>query len=353
MTTAEGGYPRTMALPRERGPDLSLFAIATFQALFGLVVAYWLAPQLWLADATRNLAAAADMVAGRFGSDPVYLYSPLAAALTIPATLVPAAVAGAGWLVLRVGVVVACVRRATAGRTVAEQVIVLVAVLAFVPVVVDLMLGNVSILLAGAVALVAWAPDRGRNGILLGLALATVPKPALIPILIWMALYRRRALIAAIVTAGLLTAGAVAVLGLGVYQSWFETLRHPYYLGGSGAGNLSIGALVPDMIGIPLQVVSVIAALVALRRGETAGLVGAIAVGLLVAPYTMAYGAVFLLIVVGPIRRVVPASLMTIGAMAAPAISILFLPVLAGSVLALAAFPRSPGWPRLDLKEYP
>ncbi|HTC86236.1 MAG TPA: glycosyltransferase 87 family protein, partial [Candidatus Acidoferrum sp.] len=159
-----------MALPRSAGPDPLIVAVATFQVLFGVMVAYALAPQMWLADATRNLAAAADLVAGRFGADPVYLYSPLAAALTVPATAIPPAVAGGAWLLLRVGVVTAAVRHATAERTPTERVLILVGVLAFVPVLVDLMLGNVSILLAAAVAVVAWSPDRSRTGILLGLA---------------------------------------------------------------------------------------------------------------------------------------------------------------------------------------
>ena len=40
LTIAEGGYPRTMALPRGTGPAVSLVAIAAFQVLFGFVVAY-------------------------------------------------------------------------------------------------------------------------------------------------------------------------------------------------------------------------------------------------------------------------------------------------------------------------
>ena len=340
-----------MALPRSAGPDPLIFAVAAFQVLFGLVIASILASQLWLMDATRNLRAATDLLGGRFGTDPVYLYSPLAAALTVPATVVPAVLAGAAWLALRIGVVAAGVRRVTLGRPPLERVLILAGVLGFMPVVVDLMLGNVSILLAASVAVVAWSPDRGRSGVLLGLALATVPKPALIPILIWMVVYRRRSFVAAVATAGILTAVAVIVLGFGPYQAWFDALRHPLYLGGTGAGNLSLAGLLPDVLSIPLQVVSVVAALVALKRGETPGFVGAIAVGLLVAPYTMAYGAVFLLLAALPLRGIVRPLPAAIVAIAAPVLVVLFLPVLAGATLAAATVRRRADWPRLALED--
>lgn len=340
-----------MAVPRSGGPDPLIVAVAAFQVVFGAVVASALANQMWLADATRNLAAAADLVAGRFGSDPVYLYSPLAAALTVPATVILPAVAGGAWLLVRLGVVAAAVRRMTADRTPLERLLLFVGVVAFVPVLVDLMLGNVSILLAGAVAVVAWSPDRGRTGILLGLALATVPKPALIPILIWMAVYRRKALVASVVTAGVLTIAAVLVVGIAPYQAWFDALRHPFYLGGSGAGNLSLAGLLPDTLSVPLQVASVVVALVALRRGETQGFVAAIAVGLLVAPYTMAYGAVFLLLAAVPLLHVLRPLPAAIAAIAAPVLVVLFLPALAGGTLILAAVRRTADWPSLVLED--
>jgi hypothetical protein len=192
------------------------------------------------------------------------------------------------------------------------------------------------------VAFVAWAPDRARSGIPLGLALATVPKPALIPILVWMLVFRRRALAGSMATAAVLTLLGVATLGFDAYLAWADVLRQPDYLSSGQAGNLALGGLLPPIVALPLSVVAVAVGLFALRRGETPGLLAALAVGLLVAPYTMAYGAVFLLLAVRPLTAVVPVMILVLAAIVAPVLVIAFLPVLAAGLLAVAAgAPRS------------
>ena len=87
--------------------------------------------------------------------------------------------------------------------------------------------------------------------------------------------------------------------------------------------------------------------LVALRRGETPGFLAAIAVGLLVAPYTMAYGAVFLLLAVRPLTVVTPVVLLVIAAILAPGLVIVFLPPLAAVLLAVAVAVPPSRWPAL------
>ena len=63
----------------------ALIGLAGLSALVGGVAVVRAAQNVWAVDAERNLAAAAALLHGTFGSVPDYLYSPLAAALTVPA----------------------------------------------------------------------------------------------------------------------------------------------------------------------------------------------------------------------------------------------------------------------------
>ena len=326
---------------------LALVAVAAFQVILSAAVVRAIAPNAWLADATRGVEAAQALAAGTFGTDRGYLYSPLAAMLILATTWIPAGVAGGAWLVARLGVLIAGIGRETRGLPTADRLLIALAAAAFLPTVYDLMLGNVSILLVAAVALVAWSPDRLRTGLPLGLALATAPKPALIPILVWMLVFRRRALAGSLGTAGAVTLAAVAVLGVAPYAVWIDVLRHPLYLAGPQGGNFALTGFFPTLVAVALGALAVAAAIVALRRGETPGLLAAVAVGLLVAPYTLAYGAVFLLLAVRPLAGVLPAWLLLLSALAAPVLVIVFLPGLAGALLAVAVVVRPWRWPPL------
>jgi hypothetical protein len=326
---------------------LALVAVASFNVILSAAVVAIVAPNAWLADATRGLEAAQALAAGTFGTDRGYLYSPLAAMLVLAATWIPASLAGAAWLGARLGVLIAGIGRESRGLPTADRLLITIAATAFLPTVYDLMLGNISILLVAAVAVVAWSPDRLRTGLPLGLALASAPKPALIPILVWMLVFRRRALAGSLGTAGAVTLAAVAVLGIAPYAAWIDILRRPLYLAGPQGGNFALTGFFPTPVALALGALAVAVAIVALRRGETPGLLAAVAVGLLVAPYTLAYGAVLLLLAVRPLAGVLPAWLLLLGALAAPVLVIVFLPGLAGALLAVAVIVRPWRWPPL------
>jgi hypothetical protein len=326
---------------------LAIVAVATFQIVISAAVASVIAPHVWLMDAARGVDAAHALASGTFGIDRGYLYSPLAALLILATTWIPAGVAGGAWLVARFGVLLAGIGHETRGLAMADRALIAIAATAFLPTVHDLMLGNVSILLAGAVALVAWSPDRVRTGIPLGLALAIAPKPALIPILVWMLVFRRQALAGSLGTAVAATLGALAVVGTGPYLAWIEVLRNPQYLAGPQGGNFALTGFFPMPVAFGLGALAVAAGLLALRRGETPGLLAALAVGLLVAPYTLAYGAVFLLLAVRPLAGALPPWLVLLAAIAAPLLVIVFLPGLAGTLLAAAVLVRPWRWPPL------
>jgi hypothetical protein len=326
---------------------LALAAVATFQIVISAAVVSVIGSQVWLMDAARGVDAAHALARGAFGSDHGYLYSPLAAMLILAATWIPAGVAGGAWLAARSAVLLAGIRRETHGLATVDRVLMAIAATAFLPTVHDLALGNVSILLAGSVALVAWSPDRLVAGLPLGLALATAPKPALIPILLWMLVFRRRALAGSLGTAVATTLGALAVVGTRPYLAWIEVLRQPQYLAGPQGGNFALTGFFPMPVALGLSVLTIAGGIMALRRGETPGLLAAIAVGLLVAPYTLAYGAVFLLLAVRPLAGVLPAWLTLLAALAAPILVIEFLPGLAGALLATAIAVRPSRWPPL------
>ena len=67
----------------------------------------------------------------------------------------------------------------------------IVAGVLFLPAMSDLLLGNVTIVLT-ALALIAIRTDRIGAGVAFGVALAAVPKPLFIPLLLWMVAYRRQ-----------------------------------------------------------------------------------------------------------------------------------------------------------------
>ncbi len=274
-----------------------LLAVAMASAIVGVSVGIAIAPDAWTVDAQRNLAAARALVAGAFGSDHGYVYSPAAAALTVPWTWLPESVAIGLWLVVRAMVLGIGVLLATRGWPPLDRLLAGIAVVSFVPVLYDLMLGNVSILLAAAVALVAWRRDGWWSGILLGVALATIPKPQLAPVLLWMLVYRPRSLLSSAATAGAVTLVGLALLGSGPYAAWIGVLRSVDYLSSPMYGNLSLLAFVPGGLGLVIAAVACLATLAALARGSLPGLVACLALGMLVAPYTLAYAPVLLLVV--------------------------------------------------------
>ena len=99
----------------------------------------------------------------------------------------------------------------------------------------DLLLGNVSILIAAVVAVVAWSEDGYLPGLPMGLLLATIPKPALIPVLIWMIVFRRRAFLSAVGSAAILSAIALVGLGAPAYAALRGPIAIPSFGGAGGA----------------------------------------------------------------------------------------------------------------------
>ncbi len=303
---------------------LVLVLIAGITVAVAVMAAVQLAAAAWTVDIQRNLGASQDLLDGRFGRDRGYLYSPFGALALVPLTWLPPPLAVAAWLGGGVALIAAGVARTTGRLPMVDRALVAVTAVAFVPTLYDLMLGNVTVALLAGVALIAWRRDEARNGILLGVLLAAAPKPGLIPVLVWIALFRRRSMGGVLLGSSIATAVTVALFGLAPYVAWVDVLRAPDYLSSTMAGNLALSSL-PMPWELVCSLAAILAAAWAVRRGPWPALLAAICVGLLVAPYTLAYSGVLLLAIVPALAIASPLATMAIGTTA--------------SVLAIAAFP--------------
>ena len=321
----------------------ALVGLAVVSAIVGAFAVVRAAENVWAVDAERNLAAALALVNGSFGTVEDYLYSPLAAALAMPALAVPTDVAVFAWLVLELFVLVVGTAVATRGMEQPDRLLAGIVVICFLPILYDLELGNVTVLVAASIALIAWTPDRVATGIPLGLVLATAPKPQLIPVLIWLAVFHRRALAGAFGTAALATLAGLAFAGLAAYAAWLDALRAPRYLGGDEVINLALWWL-PPPVALVGSVASVGAFVLAVRRGYWPGLIAAICVGLLMAPYTLIYAAGVLLVGVPAAVRAAPRAVLGL-AVTAPVALVVAFPVWVGATLVLAVLVPADRWP--------
>lgn len=322
----------------------ALVGLAGLSAIVGAFAFVRAIPTVWGVDAQRNLDAASAALQGSFGTVPDYLYSPLSAALTVPALLVPPGVAIVAWLAFKLGLLLLGTAVATRGLEGPDRVLIGVSVVAFLPIMYDLEVGNVTVLVLAAIALVAWNRDRFLTGIPLGLLLAMAPKPQLVPVLLWMVLANRRALAGAVATAGSATLAGIAITGVPAYLNWVATLRAPAYLNSGGEIiNLAIWSQ-PQLVVVVGGLAAIVGFGLALYRGYWPGLVAAMCVGLLLAPYTLIYAAGMLLAAAPAAARAAPRALLLL-ALTAPAALVLVFPAWVAVLLCLAALIPAAAWP--------
>lgn len=328
-----------------------LAGLAVLSAVVGTFAAIRAVEKVWKADIIRNLDAARAFQEGSFGTVPDYLYSPLAAALTIPALALPTDVAVVAWLAIKIAILAVMVAYATRGLDRTDRILLGVAVIGFLPLVYDLEVGNVTVLVLASIALIAWTPDRFAAGIPLGLILATTPKPQLIPVLLWLALVHRRALAGALVTAGVATLVGLVVLGSAVYVTWVGILRAPAYLNAGEVLNLAVWAF-PGPIAVLAAAGAVALFVVALTRGYWPGFVASLCLGMLVAPYTLIYAAGVMPAAAPALARAAPRATLALTLIAPVALLVAF-PVWVGAVLALSALLPATAWPAAGVVSEP
>jgi glycosyl transferase family 87 len=317
----------------------ALAAVAVLSVVAGVAFVVVSAPFSWTADVHRNLTAARSLLDGTFGRVTDYFYSPLAAALTIPALAVPEAWAVGGWLALKIAILLAGTAWATRGLETVDRLLAAVAVVGFLPIVHDLELGNVTVIVVAAVALVAWRSDAATAGLLLGLVLATAPKPGLVPVLVWMLLQRPKALLGAGVTAVVGLLATWLAVGPAPFAAWWDALRSSPNL---VAGNFALSGLSP-VIAAASSVAVVGLTIVALRRGPVPGLIAAIACGLLVSPYTVLYAAGLFLVVAPAAALAAPRATLAL-ALLAPIGLVTLFPVWVAATIVVALVVDAGRW---------
>ena len=199
------------------------FGLATLAlAMPDVVTSFPTAP--YALDGHRHLVVASLVAAG---GDPYavagYFYPPLGALVALPFAEIGEDAGLWVWFALKVAIVLWCVADATraAGWIVRAAAFAFVLTSAFI--FDDLWLGNVSIVMAAAIY-IAVSHDRPAASVPLGIVLAAVAKPFLLPVLLWMFVYRRRSAVTTVVTALVATAFAVLAMGPAVYRDYLQAL---------------------------------------------------------------------------------------------------------------------------------
>ena len=303
-----------------------LFAIAILNAITGFAVACVIAPLCFGDDAGFYRQYALAAVSGNFDATS-FLYPPLTAHFFYPLTWVTPLFAAIimtliGFTILMVGV-----RSETRGHPLVDRVLVTVAVLGFIPVVYELLLGQVTFIIAATIYPVVRRTDAFKNGIPLGIALALAPKPLLIPILLWMVIWRRRALTTTLLVAAALTCLGLALSGVDQYLQWFSLLTRVGQESASGTfslalkGNFSLWPL--DPIKSILAIAICVTVFWTIFRDSSRGFVAAVFMGLLLAPYTGLYAASILLLTVKPALAFAPRATRLFALVANPALGLL------------------------------
>jgi Glycosyltransferase family 87 len=288
------------------------------------VIAVLLGPVALGADA-RTYRDCAAMAAARV--DCSFMYPPTASIVMQPLTWISPTLAATIMSGIGITVLIAGVALETRGRAGVDRVLVFVAAIGFAPVVYELLLGQVTLLIAATLYPVVRTRDGWRSGLLFGIALAIAPKPMLGPILVWMVLWRRRALRGTLVTAAAVTLVGVLIAGPDQYVAWLRHLTGfaDESVAGTSAfslhGNLSLWPL--DPLRMTLAVLVVAAAGWTMLRDQTRGFVAALLAGLLLAPYTGLYALSILLLAVTPALTFAPLATGVLALIANPMLALL------------------------------
>ncbi len=232
-----------------------------------------------------------------------FRYTPLGALVFAPLVPLSESAATWAWLVAKLAILAIAAAWFSNRWTGTQRWLAFAAVVAFPPLVHDLVIGNVSTLtFLVLLALARWTD--GRGGIALGLLLILMPKPHLLPILAYLALRRRRDAISATATA---VAGAVvglALFGTGPWLEFVGTLREP--LERTFTANVGFSGLLGPagvVVGVVVAVAIFAAAVVI---GGTRGYGLAILSGIAAGPYTFIHYLAGTLVAAEPVLRTRP-----------------------------------------------
>jgi hypothetical protein len=291
-----------------RSSHLIVLAAAAF--VFADLALIWIATQT---DFAFDITCCYQQAADRALMDPATLYdwsdtytfryTPIGALLFAP--LVPLSADGAAWawLVVKLGVLALTAIWYSSRWAGNQRLLVILLVVAFPPIVHDLVIGNVStITVLVLLAVARWQDPRG--GIAIGLLTVLMPKPHLLPVLAYLAFRRPRDFAAAAVTIGAGVLIGLAIFGVDPWLAFFDTLREP--LERTFTANVGWSALLGPLgvlIGIAIGVVVFVAGV---RMGGARGYGLSILAGILAGPYTFIHYLSGSLVAVEPVLRTKP-----------------------------------------------
>ena len=297
----------------------TLFAVAVMNTITGLGLAATIAAANFGADSGLYRECALLLAEGQ-AEFCGFLYSPLMALAARPLTWISTTTAMLTMTLVGVGILVVGVALETRGQALLDRVLVAAAALTFAPVVHEVLLGQTTLLIAAALYCVARRPDGFRNGIPFGIVLSLAPKPLLLPVMVWILVWRRQALTATLLTALMLTGVGIALLGFDQYRDWVSVLTGAGNASVAGSlslwerGNFSIWPLSPATFVLACAVAG--ATLWAIVRDSSRGFVAALLAGLLLAPYSQLYAFSILLLAVKPALRFAPRATRTLALIA-------------------------------------
>lgn len=311
MTTTESARDRLSRFEARWRGRPTLLALALLNAITGIAMGVGIAGANFGVDSGLYRSCAVLFAEGQTQFCG-FLYSPLMSLAALPLAFLSPTAAGAVMSLVGAAILLAGVALETRGRALVDRVLIGIAVFTFAPVVYELLLGQTTLLIAASLYPIARRHDGFRNGIPFGIALALAPKPLLVPLLIWMLVWRRRALTATVLTALILSAIGIAVLGFEQYRSWFlvltgagrESVSGTFVLSGDAVGNRSLWPLGPVTFLVACAVVVVTGW--AILRDPARGFIASLFAGLLLAPYSLLYAFSILLLAVKPAMAIAP-----------------------------------------------
>lgn len=317
----------------------ALVAIAAANFVTGVFALSVLAPLSFGRDAETFREGAIGIAHGTMAYG--FLYAPLFGWILTPVTWLAPAGAAIVMSALALGLLLLGVALETRSREPLDRLLITVAVLFYLPVVNEVLLGQVTLLILAAIYPVRRS-DGWSRGILLGLVVGLVPKPMVWPILVWMLIWRRRALVAAAVSAGAVTLAGIVLLGPDIYASWLGALVGTGHV--SRNANVALTSISQPVVAAVALVTVLAAWLITLRRSEEGGFVASVIVATLAVPFTFAYGLCVYLIAARPASRIAPRAAASLALIANIATFVAALPwalaALAASVV--ASRPGSP-----------
>jgi hypothetical protein len=324
------------------------FAAVAFVAIFGIgELAIWIGesvrgPNWWAQDFVTYDAARRILDGAPLYADRLYLYPPVGALLGFPFLVLDRFTASLVLAAGKVLIAAACALWFTRGWPTMQRGLAVVALITSLPFLHDLFLGNTNGLVAAAIVPAVAGRSRPRNGVLLGLAGALLAKPLLIPVLLWLVVWRRETALGAMLAGAVATLMGLVMFGPAAYADWFDAVRTgSIWLSTPFAGNHGVTSYDPALWPPVAALVGVLFLVVLVRGGAQTGLIWALASPILLLSYAGTYSALpiaLTLPIIGPRWPMLALAIVALS----PVATTIPLPFYAAGILLASLWIREP-----------